>query len=69
VGLEVVSEEGEALGRVREILAAGAGDVYVVDGPRGEWLLPAGPLVRNIDLAAGRLVIHVLPGLLPEGPA
>ena len=66
VGLAVVSEEGETLGTVREILDAGANDVYVIDGPRGEWLLPAGPMVRNIDLAAGRLVVHVLPGLLPE---
>ncbi len=44
-GLEVVTETGEILGRVKEILKTGANDVYVVQGPKGEVLLPAIPQV------------------------
>ncbi len=68
VGLEVVTEEGEALGRVTEILQTGANDVYVVQtAGRPEILLPAiEPVVREIDLEAGLMRVHLLPGLREE---
>jgi 16S rRNA processing protein RimM len=66
VGLAVEAEDGRRLGRIEEILRTGANDVYVVGGPLGELLIPAiEEVVRSIDLAAGRLVIRPLPGLLP----
>lgn len=65
VGLTVIEEHGRELGRLSEILVTGANDVYVVRGERGEILLPAIPqVVRNIDLTARRMTVHVLPGLL-----
>jgi 16S rRNA processing protein RimM len=69
LGLEVVSEDGEPLGRVREILKTGANDVYVVRGPTGgEILLPAiESVVLKIDLEAQRMTVHLLPGLREGG--
>ena len=68
LGLEVW--EGERyLGRVVEILEAraGANDVYVVRGERGELLLPAiRQVILKVDLAAGRMEVTVPPGLEPE---
>jgi 16S rRNA processing protein RimM len=65
IDLEVVTIDGEALGRVVEILRTGANDVYIVRGPRGDLLLPAiEDVIREVDLAAGRLVVELLPGLL-----
>jgi 16S rRNA processing protein RimM len=65
VGLEVVTEQGESLGRVAEVLSTGSNDVYVVHGPRGEVLLPATrEVIREIDLDAGCLRVHLLPGLI-----
>lgn len=67
VGMQVVTDGGEELGSVTEVLQPGANDVYVVDGPRGEILIPAiGDVVREIDPAARRIVITPLPGLLNE---
>ncbi|MCS7040911.1 MAG: ribosome maturation factor RimM [Caldilineales bacterium] len=67
VGLEVFTEAGECLGRVMEVIETGANDVYVVHGPRGELLVPAiGQVVQSIELAAGRMVITPLPGMLDE---
>ncbi len=67
VGLRVESEDGTWLGQVIEVLETGANDVYVAVGPFGEVLLPAiTEVVREIDLAAGRMVIHLLPGLLGD---
>src|SRR5574337_746577 len=64
VGLAVVTEEGEALGEVTEILETGSNDVYVVSGPSGEILLPAlTSVILKVDLEAKRMTVHLLEGL------
>jgi 16S rRNA processing protein RimM len=66
VGLPVETDDGRALGRVEEILRTGANDVYVVRGPLGELLIPAiADVVKDLDPAAGRILVHAIPGLLP----
>ncbi len=58
IGLEVVTGEGRSLGRVSEVLSTGANDVYVVEGPSGETLIPAiSSVVEEIDVAGGLLHI------------
>jgi 16S rRNA processing protein RimM len=65
IGLRVESTDGQALGTVRDILETGANDVYIVDGPHGEILLPAiKDVIKQIDPAAGRMLVQLLPGLL-----
>lgn len=67
VGLEVVTADGESLGRVTEVLQPGANDVYVAQGPRGEILIPAiGDVVERVDLPGGRIIITPLPGMLDD---
>ncbi len=64
VGLRVEDRRGQWLGRVVDVLVTGANDVYVVRGERGELLLPAvEDVVGEVDLAGGRLVVELLPGL------
>ena len=65
IGLHVTTTEDEPLGQVVEVLATGANDVYVVQGPRGQVLLPARvEVVRSIDLEAGTMTVTLLPGLI-----
>jgi 16S rRNA processing protein RimM len=68
LGLAVTDGE-RALGAVVEILETAAHDVLVVRGAAGEWMLPATRAhVRRIDLAARRLEIRPMPGLVdPSG--
>ena len=68
IGLKVISEQGEMLGTVTEILATGASDVYVVRPKIGaEILIPAvDEFVQAIDLESGEMRVHVVPGLLPD---
>jgi len=68
IGLEAVTETGEVLGQVAEILETGANDVYVVKGAAGgEVLLPAlRSVVLQIDLEARRMLVHLPEGLRPE---
>jgi len=63
-GLNVITDEGETLGRVTEILTAGANDVYVVQGSEGEILLPAiKQVILRVDPEAGIMVVKLLDGL------
>lgn len=65
VGLRVETERGEPIGIVRDILVTGANDVYVVEGVRGEILIPAiRDVVSRIDIDQGRIVINIIAGLL-----
>jgi 16S rRNA processing protein RimM len=58
-GLEVVTTEGVALGRVSHLFATGANDVVVVRNGERERLIPfiQGSYVRSVDLSAGRMVV------------
>ncbi len=70
VGLSVRSTDGDELGTVTEVLQTGSNDVYIVHGPRGEVLLPAiKEVVQAVDIAAGTMLVSLLPGLLDLTPA
>lgn len=65
IGLSAVSDEGEELGTITDVLQTGANDVYVVTTPQKEEILV--PAIREcilaVDLDARRMQIHLLPGL------
>lgn len=64
IGLEVVSEDGRECGEVVEVLQGGANDVYVTS--TGLCIPALKDVVSRVDLAARRLTIRPVPGLLPE---
>jgi len=64
-GLEVRTTQGELLGNITQILAAESNDNYVVQGAKGEILIPAiEEVVKSIDLNNGYMVIEAIDGLL-----
>src|SRR6185503_13429852 len=59
IGLAAFDEAGTELGHVVEIFRAGENEVYRIEGPSGELLVPAlRDVVRSIDLESGRMVIR-----------
>ena len=64
VGVEVSTEEGRSLGRVREVLANPANDVWVTD--RGAMIPAVREVVVEVDLDSRRATIRDLAGLLPK---
>lgn len=65
IGLEVYTAGGEFLGKLDRIISTGANDVYVTVNNGEEILLPATEeVVREVDLASGRMTVAPLPGLL-----
>ena len=65
IGLEVWTAQGELLGTVAEILTAESNDIYIIQGNKGEILIPAiGDVIKSIELDKGRIVIEPIEGLL-----
>lgn len=67
IGMQVYDAGRGYLGEVRQVLATGGNDVYVVEGERGEVLLPAiDDVIKEVDVAGGRMTVDLMEGMLPE---
>ncbi|MBT8341524.1 MAG: 16S rRNA processing protein RimM [Desulfatitalea sp.] len=70
IGMDVVSDQGETLGRLIRIIPTGANDVYVVETPPdhragGEILIPAiESVVLDIDVQSRRMRVALPEGLI-----
>ncbi|OBA01205.1 ribosome maturation factor RimM [Paenibacillus polymyxa] len=66
VGMEVVTEDGNELGVVKEILTPGANDVWVVKMPKGkELLLPyIEEVILDVNVREKRVTVRLMEGLL-----
>ena len=64
IGVRVEACSGQLVGTLREVIATGSNDVYVVRGPDGEVLVPAIPdVVREFDPERRVLTIDLIEGL------
>ncbi len=66
IGMQVVSDSGEVLGTLTDVLQTGANDVYVVEtAQKKEILLPAIPsCILEVDVEEAVMKVHILEGLL-----
>lgn len=63
IGAKVVSDEGEELGELAEVLDLPAGNVYVVKGGR-EILIPAvDEFIMSTDVENGIITVHLIDGM------
>lgn len=66
IGLKVITDTGETLGTLKDVIETGANDVYQIamEG-RKDLLVPMIPeCSRGVDLEEGTITLHLLPGLL-----
>ncbi len=64
LGMEVETQEGKRIGKVKGIFPTGANDVYVVEGKRGEIFLPAiEGVIQGIDLKKRVMKVVRMEGL------
>ncbi|MFB4184713.1 MULTISPECIES: ribosome maturation factor RimM [Bacillus amyloliquefaciens group] len=68
IGCEVVSEDGELIGTVKEILTPGANDVWVVarKGKKDALIPYIASVVKDININEKKIKIHVMEGLIDE---
>jgi len=65
IGMEVISESGEKLGKIVDIFETGSNDVYVMKRGRKETYIPATTeVIKQVDRKEKRIVIHLLDGLM-----
>jgi 16S rRNA processing protein RimM len=66
IGCEVLTLDGELVGKVKEILTPGANDVWVIKGKTGkELLIPyIEQVVKEIDIKNKKIRIEPMEGLL-----
>lgn len=64
-GLDVFLESGEYLGPIRDIIATGSNDVYVIKRGNGEILIPGThEIIKDIDVRQRKMMIRPMEGLL-----
>ncbi len=64
IGMEVETENGKRIGRVKEILPTGSHDIYVVQGEKREIFLPAVEgVIQSIDREKKRMKVTRMEGL------
>jgi len=65
IGLQVVTSRGERVGKVKEVISLSANDVYVVEGDKKQYDIPAiKEVVKRIDLKKKEMIIEPIEGLL-----
>ena len=65
VGLKVRTTQGELLGSITKILSGASNDNYIVNGAKGEIIIPAiEDVVKSVDLNKGCMTIEAMDGLL-----
>lgn len=65
IGLDVYTDEGTLLGKVKDIYNTGANDIYSIETESKEVLLPAiKEVIRQIDIENKKIIVHILKGLL-----
>lgn len=62
--INVITDKGEELGQVVEILVTGSNDVYVVKNDNNEILIPAtDQCIKEVNIKENKMIVHLLEGL------
>lgn len=66
IGMQVVTDEGEAFGTLKDVIETGANDVYIIETKEyGEVLIPAiKQCILDVDVEQGVMQIHLMEGLV-----
>lgn len=65
IGLDVVDEDGNLVGKLVDVFNTGANDIYDVkrDGKKNLLLPVIDEVVKDIDLDAKKITVHIMEGL------
>lgn len=67
IGLEAVSETGEDLGKITDVLETGANDVYEITRDGKKFYIPAVPsVIIETDIEGGKMTVFKMEGLFDE---
>lgn len=64
IGLTVKDENGQTIGTVKEVLTPSVQNVYVIETPSGEKMVPAVPeFIKKVDVEGGEMLVSLIEGM------
>lgn len=68
IGMEIVTENDEIFGTLKDVIATGANDVYVIESvAHGEVLIPAiKECILNVNVEEQKMTVHLMDGLIEK---
>ena len=68
IGLDVVDvDNGKKYGVIKDVINRGSSDIYVVNTPNGERMMPAvEEFVKKVDIDGGKVFVKPISGLLSD---
>lgn len=65
IGLQVLTTKGQRIGKVKEVISLPTNDLYLVEGDKKQYDIPAiKKVVKRIDLEKKEMIIEPIEGLL-----
>ena len=66
LGLDVITDEGQNLGKVDDIYNTGSNDIYVIKDELGKQILLPGikDVIKDVNLEEGFITVHLIKGLI-----
>lgn len=66
IGMNVLTEDGEIFGTLKDVIETGANDVYIINSKNhGEVLIPAiKECILDVNVKEGRMLVHLMEGLI-----
>ena len=68
IGMDVLTEDGELFGTLKDVIETGANDVYIINSKKhGEVLIPAiKECILDVNVKEGRMLVHLMEGLIDQ---
>jgi len=66
IGMNVLTEDGELFGTLKDVIETGANDVYIINSKKhGEVLIPAiKECILDVNVKESRMLVHLMEGLI-----
>ena len=66
IGMNVITEDGEIFGTLKDVIETGANDVYIINSKKhGEVLIPAiKECILDVNVKEGKMLVHLMEGLI-----
>ena len=66
IGMEVLTEDGEIFGTLKDVIETGANDVYIINSKKhGEVLVPAiKECILDVNVKEDKMLVHLMDGLI-----
>ena len=66
IGMNVLTEDGEIFGTLKDVIETGANDVYIINSKKhGEVLVPAiKECILDVNVKEGKMLVHLMDGLI-----